>query len=169
MAEQIAHVLSTLPREVVTVCIAMLPVSELRGAIPWALAPQPLGGGMSWPQAYVLAVLGNFIPVVPLLLFLGPASNWLRRYQLFERFFQWLFARTRRRGRVVERYEALGLILFVAIPLPVTGAWTGTVAAFIFGVRFWYALPAVIAGILIAGCVVTMASLGLISIFGLVG
>ena len=69
---------------------------------------------------------------------------------------------------MIERYEALGLVLFVAIPLPVTGAWTGTVAAFIFGVRFRYALPAVVGGILIAGVVVTLASLGVISVFGLV-
>lgn len=169
MAENIAHFLSGLPGELVTVCIAMLPVSELRGAIPWALAPSPMGGGMNWPEAFLFAFIGNFIPVIPLLLFLGPASKWLRRYPILDRFFEWLFARTRRRGRVVERYEALGLILFVAIPLPITGAWTGTVAAFIFGVRFWYALPAVIAGICIAGGIVTLASLGLISVFGLAG
>jgi uncharacterized membrane protein len=169
MVEQIAHFLSGLPKELVTVCIAMLPVSELRGAIPWALAPPPLGGGLNWLEAYLFAVIGNFIPVLPLLLCLGPASTWLRRYTLFDRFFEWLFARTRRRGKVVERYEALGLVLFVAIPLPITGAWTGTVAAFLFGIRFWYALPAVMAGICIAGCVVTMASLGFISAFGLLG
>jgi uncharacterized membrane protein len=169
MVDQIAHFLSGLPRELVTVCIAMLPISELRGAIPWALSPPPIGGGMGWTAAYTYAVIGNCVPVVPLLLFLGPVSDRLRRYALFERFFEWLFARTRRRGRVVERYEALGLMLFVAIPLPITGAWTGTVAAFVFGLRFWYALPAVLAGILIAGCIVMMASLGLISVFGLTG
>ncbi|MFQ6092637.1 MAG: COG2426 family protein, partial [bacterium] len=136
---------------------------------PWALARPPIGGGMGWPEAYLWAVTGNFVPVIPLLLFLEPASNWLRRYRIFDGFFSWLFARTRRRGRLVERYEALGLVLFVAIPLPVTGAWTGTVAAFIFGIRFSYALPAVLGGILIAGVVVTLASLGVISVFGLGG
>jgi uncharacterized membrane protein len=168
MTDQIAHFFSGLPRELITVLIAMLPISELRGAIPWALAQPPLGGGLTWYQAYLYAVLGNAIPVVPLLLFLGPASNSLQRYPIFERFFSWLFARTRRKGKVVERYQALGLMLFVAIPLPITGAWTGTVAAFIFGIRFRYALPAVIGGILIAGVVVTLASLGVISIFGIV-
>ena len=169
MADQIAHVFSGLPRELITVLIAMLPISELRGAIPWALAQPPLGGGLTWSEAYLYAVVGNFVPVIPLLLFLGPASKWLRRYRIFDSFFEWLFARTRRRGKVVERYEALGLVLFVAIPLPITGAWTGTVAAFLFGVRFWYALPAVIGGILLAGVVVTLASVGVISVFGLVG
>ena len=156
---QAAHI----PRELYTLFIAMLPVSELRGAIPYALS-----AGLSWQQSYFWAVLGNFIPVIPLLAFLGPISEALsRRFDLWRRFFDWLFARTRRRGKVVERYEALGLILFVAIPLPVTGAWTGTVAAFLFGIRFRYALPAILLGILLAGTVVTLASLGAISLWTL--
>ena len=155
--------LSNIPRELSTVFIAMLPISELRGAIPYAL-----GHGMGWHQAYFWAVVGNFIPVIPLLLFLDPISTLLsRRYPLCQRFFCWLFARTRRRGRLVERYETLGLILFVGIPLPVTGAWTGTVAAFLFGVRFKYALPAILLGILLAGAVVTLTALGLITLWTL--
>ncbi|KPL19991.1 MAG: hypothetical protein AMJ92_00650 [candidate division Zixibacteria bacterium SM23_81] len=155
--------LSHIPRELCTVLIAMLPIFELRGAIPYAL-----GRGMSWQQAYFFSVVGNSVPVIPLLLFLEPVSNLLsRRYPHCQRFFGWLFARTRRRGRLVERYEALGLILFVAIPLPVTGAWTGTVATFLFGVRFKYALPAIILGILLAGTVVTLASLGVITLWTL--
>lgn len=144
--------------------IAMLPVSELRGAIPWALAGPPIGGGLTWPEAYVYAVLGNLLPVIPLLLLLEPVSTALRRYALFARFFAYLFARTRRRGTWVERYKALGLILFVGIPLPVTGAWTGTVAAFVFGVRFGQALICIFAGILLAGVVVTLASLGVLGV-----
>ena len=127
--------------------------------------------GMSrTPYAFTfmrLSYLG-FVGIIPLLLFLEPISSFLsRRSAVCRRFFDWLFARTRRRGRVVERYEAIGLILFVAIPLPVTGAWTGTVAAFLFGVRFRYALPAIITGILIAGTVVTLASLGVITLWSL--
>ena len=152
-----------IPRELYTLFIAMLPVSELRGAIPYALS-----SGLSWQQSYFWAVIGNFIPVIPLLLFLGPLSKALsRRFVLWQRFFDWLFARTRRRGKIVERYEAIGLVLFVAIPLPITGAWTGTVAAFLFGVRFRYALPAIILGILLAGTVVTLASKGVISLWAL--
>ncbi len=151
-----------IPRELYTMLIAMAPISELRGAIPWALT----SGGLSWERAYLFSCLGNFFPVVPLLLFLDPVSDWLmKRSLVFQRFFQWLFARTRKRSRVVERYEALGLVIFVAIPLPITGAWTGTVAAFLFGVRFWYALPAIVGGILLAGGVVTLTSLGVINIF----
>jgi uncharacterized membrane protein len=71
------------------------------------------------------------------------------------RFFQWLFERTKAKGGIVERYEALGLMLFVAIPLPVTGAWTGTVAAFIFQIKRKYAFPSIIAGVCIAGVIVS--------------
>ncbi len=155
--------LSLIPRELFTVLIGMLPISELRGAIPYAL-----GRGLSWQQAYFWAVLGNLIPVVPLLLFLEPISTFLsRKYHLWRRFFDWLFLRTRRRSRLVERYEAIGLIFFVGIPLPVTGAWTGSVAAFLFGIRFKYALPAIVLGVLLAGIVVTLASLGVITLWTL--
>jgi uncharacterized membrane protein len=126
-----------LPPEWVVFLMAMLPIVELRGAIPWALHPS--GGAMGWKEAYLLAVAGNMVPVVPLLALLGPISDFLSRYRYTRWFFEWLFARTRRRGKVVEKYRALGLCLFVAIPLPVTGAWTGTAAALVFGVPFRYA------------------------------
>ena len=164
-AEQVAHFFSFLPREAITAFIAMIPILELRGAIPWALASPPYGGGLDWSTAYLFAVLGNFLPVIPILLFLEPVSNSLRRYSIFDRFFEWLFRRTRRKGKMIERYEMLGLMLFVGIPLPVTGAWTGAVAAFIFGVRFWNSVIAIIGGICLAGVIVTLASLGVLSIF----
>jgi len=149
-----------LPKEVIIVGMAMLPILELRGAIPWALkfAPQiPL------VKTYLLAVGGNFIPVIPILLLLDPVSRFLRRASIFDRFFRWLFARTRRRGKLIEKYEAIGLTLFVAVPLPVTGAWTGALAAFVFGIRFRWAVVCIALGILIAGLVVMLAAKGAIS------
>ena len=167
MIQSVIHFLRNVPKEAITFIIATLPISELRGAIPWALAAPPVGGGLSWQSAYVFAVLGNFLPVIPILLFLEPIANFLRRYRLFDKFFAWLFARTRRKGKLIEKYEALGLILFVAIPLPVTGAWTGTVAAFIFGIELKYAVPCILLGILLAGVIVTLASLGVINFLGI--
>lgn len=140
----------------------MIPIAELRGAIPWALAAPPIGGGLSWPVAYALAVFGNYLPVIPLLLFFEKFYIMLDKFSPFHRFFEWLFARTQRRGKVVEKYKALGLIIFVGIPLPVTGAWTGTLAAFIFGIKNRVAFPAILAGILMAGAIVTLASLGVL-------
>jgi len=162
MQELIIASLKQLSPEVATVIVAMLPIFELRGAIPLAL-----GLKMSVGRAYFLAVLGNIIPVIPLLLFLGPVSQYLRRFTIWDRFFNWLFARTRRRSKLVERLEVIGLMLFVAVPLPITGAWTGTVAAFLFDIPFKHALPAIILGVMIAGGVVTLASLGVIHIWSL--
>ena len=164
MKEQFVAYLDWLPPEITTILIAMVPIFELRGAIPWALAAPPIGGGLTWQSAYLYAIIGNFIPVIPILLWIEPVSNWLRRFKIFDRFFDWLFARTRKRAQKnIERYEALGLILFVGIPLPVTGAWTGALAAFIFGIKFRRAILCITGGILIAGVVVTLVSLGVIS------
>lgn len=156
-AEELVQVLG-LPPELAVLAIAAMPIFELRGAIPVALGYY----GMEPGRAYVLAVLGNLVPVVPLLLFLEPVSDWLRaRIPFFERFFSWLFERTHRNhSERFDRYGALALLPFVAIPLPVTGAWTGCAAAFVFGVRFRYSLPAIAIGVAVAGVVVTVLSVG---------
>ncbi|HER24865.1 MAG TPA: ligand-binding protein SH3 [Candidatus Atribacteria bacterium] len=114
--------------------------------------------------AYIYAVLGNILPAIFLLLFLKPFSEYLSRFYYFDIFFKWLFKRTRRNTQEkFEKYGALFLLLFVAIPLPVTGAWTGSVAAFIFGIRFFYAFPSIVGGVMISGIIVSLASLGVIS------
>lgn len=152
------------PPELVVVAVATLPVSELRGAIPLAIEVY----GMSPWKSYLLAVLGNLLPVPVLLLLLGRIEGYLRRrFSVFDSFFSWLFSRTRRRtGEKIARYGALGLVPFVALPLPVTGAWTGVAAAYIFGIEFRYAFPAISLGVLIAGMVVMLASMGVLSIAG---
>jgi len=141
----------------VVVVVATLPILELRGAIPLAL----LYYDMPVWQAYLLSVIGNMIPIIPIILLIGPVSNFLmRRSRLGHRFFTWVFDRSRRRGAdLVEKYEALGLALFVAIPLPVTGAWTGSLLAFLMHVRARRAFPAILAGVLAAGIVVSAVTL----------
>jgi uncharacterized membrane protein len=163
MVDRLLGGLSGSSHELITFILSTLPISELRGAIPYAITV----GDMSWQKAYAISVVGNFVPVVPIVLLIGPVSEYLRRVRQFDRFFDWLFARTRRKGKLIERFEILGLILFVAIPLPVTGAWTGSVAAFLFGVRKSVAFPAILCGILIAGVVVTLATTGVISFWGI--
>ncbi len=151
MLERFTIMLQGMPQELTTVIIAALPVAELRGAIPLALLSLkiPLG------RAFCLSILGNLIPVIPLLLFLRPVSEKLRHFRLWRRFFEHLFERTRKKAAIVEKYEALGLILFVAIPLPVTGAWTGCIAASLFKIRFRYAFLAISTGVVIAAIIVT--------------
>ena len=156
MIEEALKSFSQFPKDVNTFIIAMLPVFELRGAIPYALS-----SGISIQRALIISILGNLVPVVPVLFFLEPVSNFLRRFWIFKKFFNWLFERTRRRSHLVERFETIGLILFVAIPLPVTGAWTGCVAASLFKIRLRYAFLAIATGVCIAGLIVTVVwSLG---------
>jgi len=167
MVDAIAQWFAGLPKDWVVFAIAMLPVVELRAAIPWALSPA-MGPALPWMRALLIAIAGNLVPVIPLLLLLDPISSALRRRsRLCERFFSWLFTRTRRRGKAVERYGAVGLAIFVGIPLPGTGAWTGAVAAFVFGIPFRRALPSITLGVLGAGIVVTLAALGILRVFGL--
>ena len=155
MLEHFTNSLVAFNKEIAVVVLAALPVSELRGAIPLALTM-----GFSPGKAYTLAFLGNLIPIVPLLFFLQPVANALRHIKLFERFFNWLFERTRRKATLIEKFEALGLILFVAIPLPITGAWTGCVAATLFKIRFRYAVIAITFGVALAGVIVLCLCFG---------
>ncbi len=161
MREQLLAHLNTLPPPVAVFCIAMLPIFELRGAIPAGYA---MGMDQTW-LIYLLAVAGNFVPVVPILLLLDPIERHLRRFAVIDRFLDWLFQRTRKRSAVIQKYESLGLILFVAIPAPMTGAWTGAIAAYLFKLPLRLAIPCIILGILIAGVVVTLVSLGVVNLW----
>jgi len=110
---------------------------------------------------------GNFLPVLPILWLLGPVERHLRRFRTIGRFLDWLFTRTERRSGVIRRYQALGLILFVAIPAPVTGAWTGAVAAYLFKLPLRFSVPCIILGICVAGLVVTLVSLGVVHLWSI--
>ena len=142
------------------VIISTLPVAELRGALPVAINLFH----MSWHKAFCLAIIGNLLPVPLLLLFLDPLAKAVSRVEIGRRLVNWVFEHTRRQGKAIERYERIGLTLFVAIPLPVTGAWTGAIAAFLLGLRFRYAFLSILIGIIIAGAIVT--SLCLLGWFG---
>ena len=146
---------------VVTVlAVSAAPFAELRGGLPLAISY-----GISPAAAFFLAIAGNLLPVLPILLGLGWGERLLRRWSLLERPLDWVFARTRRKGRLIERYGAIGLVLLVAIPLPVTGAWTGAIAAFLFGIPPKRAFPLIIVGVLIAGVVVLALTLSGIQLF----
>ncbi len=146
------------PPELATLIISMLPISELRGAIPVAIGVYHLDP----IKAYLLAVIGNIIPVIIILKYIESASDYLMsKSKIFSNFFSWLFARTRRNfNHGFEKWGALALITFVAIPLPMTGGWSGAIAAFIFGIPFKKALLYVSIGVAIAGMIVMGLSLG---------
>lgn len=150
-------------KEVVVFILAMLPVSELRGAIPAGLAM-----GVPLAKVLLISIIGNIVPIIPMLFFFQPVSERLRRFRIWRGFFDWFFERTRKKSDIIQKYEALGLAIFVGIPLPMTGAWTGCVAATMFKMKFRYAFISIIAGILTAAAIVTAVCLfgkGAYSIF----
>ncbi|HVL64181.1 MAG TPA: small multi-drug export protein [Actinomycetota bacterium] len=145
-------VLRDLPPAVTVALVAMIPVIELRGAVPIGVLL-----GLSPVEAALPAVVGNLLPIPLLVWFLDPVQTWLsRRFRFFARFFAWLFERTRsRHGGRYERFRDAALVLFVGIPLPGTGAWTGAAAAFVFGIKKGRSLLLITLGVLIAAVVVT--------------
>lgn len=159
MLNIIIHWLKDIPKEYIIMIVGALPISELRGAIPLALYY-----GMSFNKAFWLSVLGNISFIAPALFLFEPVSNKLRKFKLWSRFFDWLFERTKKNSDAIQKYEALGLAIFVAIPLPMTGAWSGVVAASLFKIRFRYAFIAIVAGVIGAGLIVlSLCALGIIS------
>ena len=146
----------------ITIFLAATPILEIRGALPVAI------GVFETPAllAYWLGVFGNMLPVIPLMLFWRYLVRFLMsRSQTAEIFFNWLFERTRIKiEKKIEKYGFLGLALFVAIPLPVTGAWTATIGAFVFGLPLRRSLFAILLGVMIAGLIVLSLTYGLIFI-----
>lgn len=146
--------------ELKTFLIAMSPIIELRGAIPIALKVYQL----PLLSAYTFSVLGNLIPLLLIIGFLNPVSQFLSsRFSFLNKFFSWLFSHTRKaqQSKFEKWGKNLSVIILIATPIPFIGGWTGAIAAFVFGIPFKKALPLVIIGSLLAGIVVTIITLGL--------
>jgi uncharacterized membrane protein len=159
MLNLIINWLQNLPKEWIVLILGFLPISELRGAIPLGLFY-----GMSLNKAFWLSILGNVSFVAPALFLFEPVSQKLRKFKIWAKFFDWVFERTKRNSDAIQKYEALGLAIFVAIPLPMTGAWSGVIAASLFKIKFRYAIIAIICGVFIAGLIVSMlCALGMLS------
>lgn len=139
---------------------SMLPVIELRGAIPMAAA-----FGLPWWQAYIIAVLGNLLPVPFILLLINVVIKWMSasKVKFFNKIANFLLERVEKKREKIEKYSFWGLCLFIAVPLPVTGAWTGTLVAAVIGMKPWKAFVSALLGVLIAGGVVTLIVYGGIS------
>ena len=143
---------------VFTMLVSMIPIVELRGGLPFGVAM-----GLPYYLAFPAAVIGNLIPTPFIIVYIRRVFLILRRY--FPRmngFIDRLEKKAHLKGEKVRRYQSLGLWLFVAIPLPGTGAWTGALIAAFLNFRLRHALPAITLGLLIAGSLVTLMTLGLI-------
>lgn len=143
-----------MPEPILVILLAMLPILELRGAIPVA---QGIFDMSAW-EAFGWSVLGNAIPVPIILWLFPPFFDWVEgRWDWLHRVLVRLQDRTEERHSArIGRFRDFALITFVAIPLPVTGAWSGSLAAIVFGIDRKRALPLIFVGILIAGLIVTL-------------
>ena len=144
-----------------TLLMSAVPIVELRGGIPYGFAQ-----GIPWWQVYPAAVVGNMLPVPFIILGVRQVFAWLRKISpRFEGMVSRLESKADKKAAVVQKYEMLGLCILVAIPLPGTGAWTGALVAAMLRMRLKNALPVILLGVLIAGALVTLASMGLIAVF----
>jgi uncharacterized membrane protein len=145
----------------VLIC-SMLPIIELRGAIPlgaWLELP--------WWLSYLLAIVGNMLPVPFILLFINRFIAWMSRSRVkfFNKIGTWLSNKAEKNRERIEKYSFWGVCLFVAVPLPVTGAWTGSLVAATIGMKWWKALLSCLIGVMIAGVIMTLASYGVVAAF----
>ena len=138
-----------------TFLVGMTPVLELRGAIPLGVA-----AGLPPLTACAAAILGNIVPVPFIMLLVRRVFQWLRKTAFFGPKIDWLERRAHLKGRIVHKYRLPGLILLVAIPLPGTGAWTGALVATLLDIRLRHAFPAITAGVVIAGVIITALTVG---------
>ena len=144
------------PDEIKVFLIAMIPIFELRGAIPIGMLKYELP---LW-KVIPIALAGNMFPIFFILLFFDIITKICFKVPFLKKILEAIFARTRRKTEVIQKYEEIGLMLFVAIPLPITGAWTGSLAAYLFGLKFWKSILFIFLGVCIAAVVVTfLASL----------
>ena len=148
-----------LPKEAAVLTVASLPIFELRGAIPVGIAL-----GLPYLKVYILSLIGNMAPVVPLLFIFKYFFHKLEKIKFLGRFLKWWFRRVEKKSKIVQKWGYWGLILFVAIPLPVTGAWTGTVAATLLELRARKSFLAIFAGVAIAGVIVSLVVSGVIAL-----
>lgn len=149
-----------LPGDLVVFILSAIPIVEVRGAVPLGVYL-----GLAPAKIFLLAVLGSILPVLPLLFFLNFFTGFLRKIEVFDKFFEWIFSRTRKKGKIIEDLEFLGLMIFVAIPFPGTGVWTGALGGYIFGLSYWKTFFACFFGTTIATAIMLLGSLGVIKLF----
>ncbi len=150
--------LKGLKKYLIAFLVSMLPIVELRGGIPAAYA-----GGIEWYWAYILCCLGNLLPIPFILLFIDKVIKWMVTSKHFSKIGRWLEKKAAKNTSKVQKYEFFGLMLFVAIPLPMTGAWTGALVAGVTKMKFWNAILSILLGVLIAGAIVTLICTGVLA------
>ena len=142
----------------------MVPLIELRGAVPIGT-----GMGLDWLSTLIVSIIGNCVPIPFILLFVKAVLKWMRgcNVQLFSKISNWLYDKAEKNRPQIEKYAIFGLYVFVAIPLPGTGAWTGALVASVFDMPKWRACISIFAGVATAGLIMTVGSQAVAAIVSL--
>lgn len=162
MSEFLLDLFSLLSNEFKVMLTAAIPIIEVKGAIPVGIAL-----GMKPIHAALLAFFGSIIPVPIILFTVRPLFNYLKETKTFKKIVNKLIHRSMNKSGNVKEYGYLGLFVFVAIPLPGTGVWTGSMIAALLDFRFKYAFPTILFGNLIASIIIVFLSFGMVNLFGL--
>ena len=154
--------LETVGREWCVFFCSMIPIIELRGAIPLGAAL-----GLPWWQNFIICFLGNLLPVPFILLLINRVIRWFSRSRVkfLNKFANWLLQKAEKNRNKIEKYGFWGVAIFVGIPLPMTGAWTGSLAAAVIDLKFWKALLSAVIGVIMAGVIMSLISYGVIAVF----
>ena len=154
--------LETVGKELCVFFCSMIPIIELRGAIP-------LGAALGLPiwQSFLLSVAGNMLPVPIILLFEKKVLEFMSRSRIkfFNKVANYIYAKAEKNRAKIEKYSFWGVAIFVGIPLPMTGAWTGSLVAAIIDMKFWKAVLSAFVGVLCAAVIMTLISYGIVAIF----
>lgn len=166
MAESLAEFFVTalegkVSSEIIAFIVSLLPILELRGGL---IAAKIMN--VPFVRAFILCYIGNMLPIPFILLFIRKIFNWLKRFNKIGSIIIKLEEKSLSKADNVRKYKLWGLFLFVAIPLPGTGAWTGALIADLLGMKTKEAFPVIAAGVAVAGCIISALSYGL---FGLLG
>jgi uncharacterized membrane protein len=147
------------PEELIVFVISLMPVLECRGGMIAARLME-----IPFLKAFLICYFGNVIPIPFIILFIRKIFDFLRKFKFFEKIILKLEAKTEKNKDKILKYESLGLLLFVAIPLPGTGGWTGALMAALLDIRFKRALPIIALGVLIAGFIMSAVTYGIFQI-----
>ena len=154
----------TLGRELCVFICSMIPIIELRGAVPLGA-----GLGMGMIETYVLSIIGNMIPVPFILLLIRVVLDFMKKIKGLRKIALWVEAKAEKHKGKIEKYAYVGLFLFVAIPIPGTGAWTGSLIAALMKMKFWKSLLWITLGVLSAGIIMSIVSFGVVGAIGFFG
>ena len=156
MIDAIFNYLAGINRLFAVFIVSMFPIVELRGAIPLGV-----GLGLDLFEVYIVSVIGNMLPVPFIVLFIRPIIEWLKKFKFFAKIVKKFEEKTLNKSDRVRKYKILGLFIFVAIPLPGTGAWTGAALAGLMNMRLKHSVPAIFFGVVTAGVIMMLLSYGL--------